>query len=141
MKDFNYFLDSNIFLRPIIKDSPKRVKECEDLFSKVKQKKLKIFTSTIVLAEIVWVLKSKCRLDRQIISQVISKILAIPNLKIIDNFDIFLSLQFYQQNSVKFIDATIASLIKMQKQEMIIISYDADFDKLNVVRKEPSDLI
>jgi predicted nucleic acid-binding protein len=53
MKEFNYFLDSNIFLRPIIKDNFQKVKECEILFEEIKRGKLKAFTSNLVLSEIV----------------------------------------------------------------------------------------
>lgn len=35
MKEFKYFLDSNIFLRPIVKDDIQKVKECERIFKKI----------------------------------------------------------------------------------------------------------
>lgn len=55
MSEFRYFLDSNIFLRPIVKDDPEKVRDCERLFEKIERGAIKAFTSNLVLAEILWV--------------------------------------------------------------------------------------
>lgn len=140
MDNSKYFLDSNIFLRPIVKDDSQKVEECEVLFGKIKRGELKVSTSNLVLAEVAWVCKSVYGLKRQAIAEVLSKILAFPNIKIFDNFNPYSAVQFYQQYSIKFIDALIASNPQIQDKEMIVISYDVEFDKLKIARKEPKEV-
>jgi len=52
-----------------------------------------------------------------------------------------LAIEIYEKFPVKFIDALIVSNPKIFKKEITIISYDKDFDKLNVKRKEPKDVL
>ena len=68
-------------------------------------------------------------------------VLGLKNLKIIDDVDPVFALKMFQDHSVKFIDAMIASNSLVSKGEMIIVSYDRDFDKMGVKRIEPADLI
>ena len=42
---------------------------------------------------------------------------------------------------MKFIDALIASHKSIQEEAAVIVSYDKDFDKLGILRKEPKDII
>ena len=50
-------------------------------------------------------------------------------------------MQIYEQNNIKLTDAFIASHPKIQSKEMIVVSYDKDFDKLSVIRKEPGEIV
>ena len=54
MKEYKYFLDTNIFLRAIVKDDLRAAKECENIFELLQENKFKAVTSTLVLAELVW---------------------------------------------------------------------------------------
>ncbi|MDD4989819.1 MAG: hypothetical protein PHW31_00725 [Candidatus Pacebacteria bacterium] len=35
MKEFNYFIDSNIFLRPIVKNDQKKMSDCQEFFRQI----------------------------------------------------------------------------------------------------------
>jgi len=141
MSEFRYFLDSNIFLRPIVKDDPEKVRDCERLFEKIERGVIKAFTSNLILAEIIWVGNSFYKIKKEDLIEMIRGILDLKNLKIIDNFDSRKAIGFYEKYPVKFIDALIASNPKIFKKEITIISYDKDFDKLNVKRKEPKEIL
>jgi len=141
MKEFKYFLDSNIFLRPIIRDDLKKVKECEELFGRIKRDKIQAFTSNLILAEIIWTGLKFYRIKKDELIEVLKGILDFKNLKIVDNFDSRLAIEIYEKFPIKFIDALIASNSKVFKKEMTIISYDKDFDKLNIKRKEPKEAL
>jgi len=65
----------------------------------------------------------------------------LKNLRIIDKFNANLAIEIYKKLPIKFIDALIASNPRILKKEVMIISYDKDFDKLNVIRKEPKEVI
>lgn len=140
MKEFKYFLDSNIFLRPIIKDDPRQAEECKILFEKIKSGEIKALTSSLVLAEIAWVCKSVYGLGSGEIVKILKGILGFKYIKFVDDFDPFLAVEIFQNFNVKFIDCLTASNAWIYKREVAIISYDGDFDKLNVIRKEPAEV-
>ena len=141
MKGLSYFLDSNIFLRPLVKDDLQKAKECEILFEKIKRGEIKAFTSNLILAEIVWLCSRFYKIEKEEIIKILRSILYYRNLKIIDKFDPYLALEIYRKYNIKFIDALSSSNPKIYQKKAIVVSYDKDFDKIGVIRKEPKDLI
>jgi len=141
MKEFNYFIDSNVFLRPIVKDDQKKLSDCEGFFRQIQKFGPISFVSDAVLAEIVWVLQSFYKLDRETISGSLIRIINIRNVKVLNGFDISGAIDLYQKNNIKFVDALIASHPKVQNGEIVVVSYDRDFDKLEIKRQEPAEVL
>ena len=139
MKENNYFLDTNIFLRPIVKDNKKFVRECESLFQKIKKGEINVFTSNLVLIEVFWVLKSFYELEKVELIKILKAISALKNLKIENKENLGTGIELYEKYNIKFVDAIIASHPKILNRQVAVISYDKDFDKLNILRKEPKD--
>ncbi len=54
-----------------------------------------------------------------------------------EDYDFKVALKIYAEKNVKFIDALIASIPQIQAKEWTVISYDRDFDKIGINRKEP----
>lgn len=136
-----YFIDSNIFLRILVKENEKVFKECFLILNLIRQNKIKAFTSTLVLSEIEWVLEGFYKFSKEEIIKGLYSILKLKNLKIIDKFNSGLAIEIYKKFPVKFIDALIASNPQIYQKKVIVISYDKDFDKINVIRKEPKQII
>jgi len=136
-----YFIDTNIFLRILIKDEEKTFNDCFKFLELVREGKIKAFTSSIVLAEICWTLLSYYQFSKEKTVKALKSILALKNLKIIDGFEPRLAVEFYAKKSVKFIDSLIVSLVKPKKEKIVIVSFDKDFDKLNIKRIEPGEII
>ncbi len=141
MNEPSYFLDSNIFLRLMVKDDRKKVNDCEALIKAVEQGRLSALTSPIVLAEIVWVGQSFYKMPKEQIIEALRGICGIKRLEIKDYSVFILALELFHTHRVKFIDALIASQPAVSRQEMIVMSYDHDFDKLGVRRKEPNEIV
>lgn len=137
----SYFVDSNIFLRVLIKEDEKTFKECFLFLNLIRQNKIKAFTSPLVLAEIDWILERLYKLTKQEAIKKLESILRLKGLKIINKASIFLSIELYKRYNIKFIDALIASDPRIFRKEMIIISYDKDFDKLKIKRLEPKEVL
>lgn len=135
-----YFLDSNIFLRFLTGDNPKMFNECLSLIENIKAGKINAFTSNLVLSEVVWTLGSLYKFPRIRIIYAIRGIVGTPGLKICDGYMILAALEIYENSSVKFIDSLIASIYEVYNRKWIVVSYDKDFDKLGVIRKEPSQI-
>jgi len=137
MRETSYFLDTNIFLRVIVRDDAKKVNECEALLQAIMEKKIGAVTSHLVLSEIAWVGRGVYKMSKQEVVDAIRGIASIKNLKIRDRFNAFIALEHFEAYKVKFIDALIASDSGFAKGELVIVSYDRDFDKLGVQRVEP----
>jgi uncharacterized protein len=136
-----YFVDTNIFLRVLIKENENQFLECISFITAIKENKIKAFTSSIILAEIVWTLSSYYKFEKEKVVMAVKSILNIHGLKIIDKFNHIVAITLYENQSVKYIDALIASIPQIQQKKVTVVSYDRDFDKLKVIRKEPKDIL
>lgn len=135
-----YFIDSNILLRVIVRENEKSYRECFDFLQKVESGKIGAVTSNMVLAEVVWVLDSFYEMSKAKIVETLERMKGSRFFKLIDNFDFDLALNFYSRYGIKYVDAIIASNPNIQSKKWTIVSYDKDFDKLSVIRKEPSQI-
>ena len=134
-----YFLDTNIFLRIIIKEDENSFLECTNLIKLIESGKVIAKTSSIVLSEVVWTMRSYYKLSKEDVLEAVQSILTLRNLKMIDSYEIEIALELYRNNNVKFIDTLIASIPDIKNNKLLIISYDKDFDKLPVKRINPDD--
>lgn len=129
-----YFVDSNIFLRTIVKEDEAIFEDCRLFLQSIKDNKIKAVTCGLVLAEVLWVLSSYYHVKNPGLVEALNSILNLRGLKIIDKIDFLTAEKIYKKYNVKFIDAVIASL------NLKVVSYDKDFDKIGVIRKEPKQL-
>jgi predicted nucleic-acid-binding protein len=135
-----YFIDTNIFLRTLVKEDERSFDACQKFLAKVKRQKIKGLTGSLVLAETVWTLSSYYRFSRRQVVKAIKSIISLKNLKIIDNYNHPLALELFNESKVKYIDSLMASIDQVQEKKWQIVSYDKDFDKLGIRRIEPGDL-
>lgn len=136
-----YFIDTIIFLRTLIKEDKKTFNECYRFFETVKQGKIKAMTGNLVLAEAGWTLSSYYGFPKTKVVQALEGIINLGGLQIIDGYQPRVSLELYKAKQVKYIDTLIASIKGIQEKRLTVISYDEDFDKLGVLRKEPQEVI
>ena len=136
-----YFIDTNIFLRLLIKEDEKTYSQCYKLLSAIKTNQIKAVTSSITLAEIVWTLLSYYKFPKRKVVQAVKSILNLKELKIIDAYNPLVSLELFDKYTVKYIDTLIASVKEIADKKWIVVSYDRDFDKLAIERKEPHEIL
>ena len=135
-----YFIDSNIFLRVLIKENPQVFNDCYSFLEAVKQNKFDAITNSLVLAEVNWTLSSFYKIAKKEIIERIKGILQLRGLKIIDSYNHLQALNLYKKFSIKYIDSLIASNEDILAKKITIVSYNTDFDKLKLLRKEPSEI-
>lgn len=135
-----YFIDTNVFLRVIAVESLSQRDDCLAFFHKVKHNKIKVVTSTEVLAEVVWVLKSYYKLSKSKICESVRSIINLKGLKLVQSNRLKEAVEIYETKSVKFIDAMIASIKPIYEKKWVVVSYDKDFDKIGVIRMEPKNI-
>lgn len=136
-----YFIDTNIFLRALIKEDKTSFHACAQLLALVRQGRLKATTCSLILAEIVWTLSSYYRFSKLVVIRAVRSIINLNNLKIINNYNHGVAIDFYMDKNVKYIDCMIASINKIIEKKLTIITYDKDFKKLPVISKTPEEII
>jgi uncharacterized protein len=135
------FIDTNIFVRTVVIEDEDVSGDCERLLGLVRENKIRAMTSNLVLAEVVWVLGSYYKKNRTQITEVIEAIIGLRGLDLVDRVDPVWAVRKYKKHGVKFVDALVASMKPIREKAWIVVSYDKDFDKLGVVRKEPKELV
>ncbi len=136
-----YFVDTNIFLRTLVKEDETAFRGCYLFLEAVKTNKIKAATANIVLAEVVWTLQSYYDFSKEKTIEAVQSILNLRGLDIVDSYDSSWSIKQFQKHNVKYVDTLIASIVKEDEPNWVVVSYDEDFDKLGVVRKQPGELV
>jgi predicted nucleic-acid-binding protein len=131
------FIDTNIFIRFLTNDIPKKADACEQLFREAVEKNEKFFTTEMVIAEIVWVLESYYELPKKEVRKMVEKILITPFLFCVQKDLILNALILYSEKDIDYIDAYNLSVLKEQGIREAY-SYDRHYDKIEwVSRLEP----
>jgi predicted nucleic-acid-binding protein len=117
-------LDTNVILRYLANDVPKKADDCEKLFRDAAAGKVNLFVSDICIAELVWTLKSYFHLDNEDIYQKIIAIINTPGFHFSDEALIMDAMRRFKDKKVDFADAYNASLAA--RDGMKISSYDRD---------------
>lgn len=131
------FVDTNVFIRFLTNDIPQKADACEEVFKKAVEKKEIVFTTDLVIAEIIWVLESFYELQKEEVQTKVEKILNTPNL-VCPNKDMILrALALYKEKNIDYIDAYNALILK-EKGIDELYSYDKDYDRIDwLTRLEP----
>ena len=126
----NYFIDTNIVLRFLLKDNKIQYPQALKIFEKAEGGKISIWTTDVVILEVVWTLKSVYKYDRFTIKEKIEGLLALPNLEVLNKKLVLQAIQDFANKNVDFADAYNYQLAK--KEDKRILSFDKDFKKLGV---------
>ncbi len=93
-----------------------------------------MFTTTLVIAEVIWALEKAYKVPRQKITALVQKILNTSHIHI-DEKDILLAaMGLYELKRIDFIDAYNAVTMEF-KGMAAIYSYDRDFDILAPLKR------
>ena len=131
------FLDTNIFIRFLTDDVPEKADACEEIFKKAVEKQEPLFTTDLVIAEIVWVLESFYELPKNEVQDKVEKILNTPNLICPHKHLSLSALVLYSEKNNDYIDAYNALILKDNGIEELY-SYDKHYDKIDwLTRLEP----
>ena len=117
------FVDTNVFLRFLTNDDPAKAKRAEILFRDALKGKIRLATSLLVIAEIIWTLESFYKLEKPDIAAKIEKILNTPNLDCPEAALLFMALDLYVHANIDFVDAYNAFHMKEHGLTQIL-TYD-----------------
>jgi predicted nucleic-acid-binding protein len=132
-----YFIDSNVFLRVLVRDNEEMFQKSYSFLESVKNGEKKACTSSFVIAEVQWVLSNFYKFPKEKSIAAISGILALSHLKILSDHSIQLAVELYKNNAIKFVDTILASHTFFTQKNAVMLSYDKEFDKIKIKREEP----
>ena len=131
------FVDTNVFIRFLTNDVPQKADACEKIFKRAIEKKESLFTTELVIAEIIWVLESFYKLKKEEVRNKLEKILNTPNLMCPNKNLILIALTLYSKKDIDFIYAYNALILK-EEGISEVYSYDGDYNSINwLTRLEP----
>jgi predicted nucleic acid-binding protein len=131
------FVDTNIFLRYLTKDSPSKYEKYKEMFKKAMKGEIAITTSGMVIAELVWTLLSYYKVPKAEVIEKVTVIVGTKNLSIPDKHIVADALVLYGRKNIDFIDAYNAIFMRYHGLREIY-SYDEDFELMeDIQRREP----
>ena len=125
----NYFVDTNYFSRFLLADQKAQFKKAEQLFKKAEKGEIKLWTTDVVILEIIWTLHSFYKLKSPVIVEKIRQLLILPGVKFLNKDEILKALDLFIEKEVDFVDAYNFVLGKKAKVAGFV-SFDKDFQKL-----------
>lgn len=130
-------LDTNILIRYFVEDDPQKFHACDRLFHKARTGQVALLITHLVIAEVIWILSKRYRIQRMEIAESFQKLLSTPNILCEDTDLILSTLGLFESSSISFIDAYHATVLPARGISTFY-SYDTDFDGLEgVARREP----
>ena len=131
------FVDTNIILRYLMADDPAKARACAALFKTAVERKQILWTTHLVMAEVIWVLEKFYKIPRTEIAEAVLKILNTTILEIEEKDVVMSAVGLYQLKKIDFIDAYHAMMM-LEWGVHTLYSYDEDFDLIPALqRMEP----
>jgi predicted nucleic-acid-binding protein len=112
-------VDTNVFLRFFTKDVTSFYEKAKDLFEKAESGKVKLETSELVIAEIVWVLESFYGFSRKEVGNVLDTLVAAKNLRIANHARLSEAVKLYSSGNMDFIDAYNMAYIQSKEYKKV----------------------
>jgi predicted nucleic-acid-binding protein len=98
------FVDTNYFIRYLLKDVPHQYRQARDLFLKGSKEEVKLFTSTIVIFEIFWVFTDYYKKTKKEIVQILSDVLSMDFITLQERRVISQAIEIYKVKNIEFED-------------------------------------
>ena len=124
------FVDTNVFIRFLTEDIPEKADACEELFKKALADKERLFTTELVIAEIIWVLEFYYELPKNEVQEKVEKILNTSNLVCPQKEVILGALNLYNQFYLQLRDRIRQLKINWigdQYREARVFSFSLDY--------------
>jgi predicted nucleic acid-binding protein len=117
------FVDTNVFVRYLTGDDEGKADDVAKLLRKAAKGSVRLITTDIVIAELVWVLSSFYEQPVSVIADLVRAILNTEGLKIDGSERIESAVEIFEESQIDFIDAYIIGYMRL-KSVAALCSYD-----------------
>jgi predicted nucleic-acid-binding protein len=129
-------LDTNVLLRFFTSDKSKKYKRLYEFFETLERGDMRVELKLIVIFQVIFVLKSYYDVPKGDIVSGIQNILKYKGISIKEKKIVQRSLELWSKKNVEIVDCYLIACLEKDSQNLLY-SYDRDFDKFEVNRKEP----
>lgn len=123
------FVDSNVFLRFLLKDNDQYYQQAKKYFTQAKEKKIRLILIPQVVFEINYVLEGVYQLNKKEAADLLLKLVKSPLLTVENQLALIEALEKYQKINIDLFDIYLWERAKQEKAE--VLSFDRDFKKIN----------
>jgi predicted nucleic-acid-binding protein len=125
------WVDATVILRFLMNDPPEMAERSARLMAKAERGEVSLYISLLVLAEVIWVLKSFYRYSMTAIAHVIISLVSAPGINVDNRELIIRAVELARDRNVDFVDAHLA-LQAAGHGETVCIFDESDFRRLPV---------
>jgi len=129
-------IDTDVLVRFLTNDRSSKYKTLYSFFNSLEKGVLKVELKLIVLFQTAFVLKSYYKVPKENISASLIALLTFKGIQIKDKKIVLRTLEVWHTNNIEIVDCYLIACLENDDQN-IIYSYDHDFDKHPIKRKEP----
>ena len=129
-------LDTNVLLRFFTSDKSKKYKRLYEFFETLERGDMHVELKLIVIFQVIFVLKSYYDVPKGDIVSGIQNIIKYKGISIKEKKIVQRSLELWSKKNVEIVDCYLIACLEKDSQNLLY-SYDRDFDKFEVNRKEP----
>ncbi len=129
-------LDTNVLIHFLTSDKTQRFQGVYSLFESLERGDLKVELKLIVLFQVVFVLKSVYSVPIEDIATGMLNILEYKGIIVKEKKNVRRMLTLWHDNKLDIVDCYLIACLEGDRQN-ILYSYDSDFDKFEINRKEP----
>jgi predicted nucleic acid-binding protein len=130
------WVDANVLLRFLTGDPKDLAERAARLMSQAERGEVVLFLPALVVAEVVWVLKSFYRHSLDDIARVVVPLLSADGLEVEDRDVLVQAIELAREKNVDFVDAALA--LQAARHDEPVCSFDGDFKRLPVRWVTPS---
>ncbi len=129
-------LDTNVLIRFLTSDKTQKCQGVYTLFESLEQGDLRVGLKLIVLFQVVFILKSFYSVPREEIATGILGILKYKGIIVKEKKIVRQTIELWHDSKLDIVDCCLIACLEEDRQN-ILYSYDRDFDKFKINRKEP----
>ena len=129
-------LDTNVLIRFLTLDKGKKYKRLYHFFEALEHGEMRVELKLIVLFQVIFVLKSFYSVPKAHIVDGLKDILKYKGIAVKEKKIVLQTLELWSKKNLEIVDCYLIACLEKDTQNLLY-SYDRDFDKFEINRKEP----
>ena len=129
-------LDTNVLIRFLTADKNAKYRNLYSFFEALERGDMRVELKLIVLFQVIFVLKSFYKVPKAEIVGGLIELIKYKGITIKEKKIVLRMLELWRGRNVEIVDCYLVACLEKDTQN-ILYSYDRDFDKFKVNRKEP----
>jgi len=129
-------LDTNVIVRFLVSDNGPDYRNLYSFFKALEEGKLRVELKIIVLFQVIFVLKSYYKVPKEDIVKNLLNLLSFKGIRLGEKKIIIRALELWREKNLEIVDCYLIASLEGDSQNLLY-SYDHDFDRFDINRKEP----